>query len=322
MKYNKLGRTGLKVSEICLGTMQFGWSVSEPDSWTVLSKAVDAGINFIDTADVYTRWVEGNPGGVSEKIIGNWLKNQKISRDQLIIATKVRGAMGTGPNDAGLSRQHIMYSVEQSLKRLQTDYIDLNQTHSNDDTTPIEETMRALDDLIRQGKVRYGGCSNYSAWRLVEALWASDSRNLHRYESLQPVYSIVNREPFERDLETVCNDYQIGVIPYSPLAGGFLTGKYQKDKALPESVRQKAVQDRYISEKNWRILDAVRVVAESHNASISQISLAWLFQNRVITAPIIGPRNPDQLQDNLGAIEISLTETELKTLNSVSDWRS
>ena len=182
MEYRNLGKTGLKVSQLCMGSMQFGWSVDEADSQRILSRTVEAGINFIDTADVYSRWVEGNPGGVAEEIIGRWMKQVKIPRDQLVIATKVRGRMGEGPNDEGLSRVHIMQAVEASLRRLQTDYIDLYQTHFPDKSTPVEETLRAMDDLVRQGKVRYIGASNYKAWELMQALWAADKHNLVRYD--------------------------------------------------------------------------------------------------------------------------------------------
>src|SRR4030042_6234676 len=189
MEYKSLGRTGLKVSELCLGTMQFGWTADEPSSLKVLEAAFDAGITFIDTADVYSRWVEGNPGGVAESIIGKWIKQSNISRDQLVLATKVRGKMGPGPNDEGLSRAHIVRAVDVSLHRLGVNYIDLYQTHSYDDKTPIEETLSALDNLVHQGKVRYVGCSNYPAWRLTEAIWTSRLNHLARFASLQPHYN-------------------------------------------------------------------------------------------------------------------------------------
>src|SRR5574338_420317 len=185
MEYRNLGRTGLKVSELCMGTMQFGWTATEEQAHAILTAAFEAGLNFIDTADVYSRWVEGNPGGVAESIIGSWMQRSGIPRDQLVIATKVRGRMGPGPNDEGLSRAHILNAVEGSLRRLGTDYIDLYQTHAFDPAVPIDETLAALDDLVRQGKVRYIGCSNYPAWRLVRALWVSDVENLSRYDSLQ-----------------------------------------------------------------------------------------------------------------------------------------
>ncbi len=236
MDYRNLGRTGLKVSELCLGTMQWGWTADEETSFEVMDAFVEAGGNFIDTADVYSRWVEGNPGGVSETIIGRWMK-ARGNRRQIVLATKVRGRMWDGPNGEGLSRGHIMAAVEDSLRRLDTDTIDLYQTHLYDADTPIDETMRALDDLVHQGKVRYVGCSNYPAWRLAKALWASDKQGLARYDSIQPHYSLVHRAEFERGLKALCEEENIGVIPYSPLAGGFLTGKYRRDQPWPDSAR-------------------------------------------------------------------------------------
>ena len=221
MEYRRLGRTGLKVSELCLGSMQFGWTADEPLSYEILDRAYEAGVNFIDTADIYSTWAQGNPGGVSETIIGKWIKRSKIGRERLVIATKVRGRMGDGPNDEGLSRQHILKAVEDSLRRLDTNYIDLYQTHWGDENTPIEETLETLNDLVRQGKVRYTGCSNLPAWRLTEALFVSRLNGWARYDSLQPHYSLVQRAEFERELADACRAYQVGVIPYSPLAGGF-----------------------------------------------------------------------------------------------------
>ncbi len=221
MDYRNLGKCGLKVSELCLGTMQFGWTADEDLSYQILDAAVESGINFIDTANIYSRWVEGNPGGVAETIIGKWIKRKGIQRESLVIATKVRGRVGEGPNLEGLSWAHIMAAVEGSLKRLDTDYIDLYQTHWFDQQTPVEETMRAFDDLVRQGKVRYIGCSNYPAWRLAKSLWISRSSGLVQFVSHQPHYNLVHRAEFERELAEVCRTYGIGVIPYSPLAGGF-----------------------------------------------------------------------------------------------------
>jgi aryl-alcohol dehydrogenase-like predicted oxidoreductase len=318
MEYRNLGNTGLKVSELCLGSMQFGWTADEKTSKEVLSAAVEAGINFIDTADVYSRWVEGNPGGVAEGFIGKWMKESQIRRDQVVIATKVRGAMGKGPNDQGLSRVHIFNAVENSLRRLDTDYIDLYQTHYFDDT-PIEETLLALDDLVRQGKVRYIGCSNYPAWLMMQALWAADKLNLRGYCSLQPHYNLVHRAEFERELASVCHTYQLGVLPYSPLGGGFLTGKYRRDQAA-DSQRAKGA-SRYFNERNWSLLDKMETIASQKNgASISQIALAWLLSDSLITSPIIGPRNLEQLQDNLGAAGLRLSLEEKEQLNQASSW--
>jgi aryl-alcohol dehydrogenase-like predicted oxidoreductase len=242
MNYRNLGRTGLKVSELCLGTMQWGWTADEKTSWQVMDAFVEAGGNFIDTADIYSNWAPNNPGGVSEEIIGRWMKARN-NRHQMVVATKVRGRMWEGPNGEGLSRVHILKACEDSLRRLQTDYIDLYQAHWYDAETPIEETMDAFDTLVRQGKVRYVGCSNYPAWRLMEALWASDKHHLVRYDSLQPHYNLAHRAEYERELKEVCLRFGLGVIPYSPLAGGFLTGKYTRDSAA-DSARAESIKRR------------------------------------------------------------------------------
>jgi aryl-alcohol dehydrogenase-like predicted oxidoreductase len=321
MDYCHLGKTGLKVSTLCLGTMQFGWTADEALSFKILNAAFEAGINFIDTADVYSRWAEGNPGGVSESIIGAWMKSSRIPRHQLIIATKVRGRMGDGPNDQGLSRAHIFSAVEASLRRLETDYIDLYQSHSFDPNTPIEETLRAFDDLIHQGKVRYIGCSNYPAWRLTEALWTAEYNHLRRYDSLQPHYNLIHRAEFERELADVCRSYQIGVIPYSPLAAGFLTGKYRQGKSVESARLQRTSQ--YFSEHNWQVLNRLdQIVTQHEGASIAQIALAWLLQNPLVSSPIIGPRSLDQLQDNLGAVSIKLNEEQKQSLDQLTHWEN
>ena len=319
MEYRKLGRTGLKVSELCMGTMQFGWTADEALSFQILDASYAAGINFIDTADVYSRWVEGNPGGVAETIIGKWIKKSAIPRDQLVIATKVRGQMGKGPNDQGLSRTHILNAVEASLRRLDIDYIDLYQTHFYDVDTPIEETLYVLNDLVRQGKVRYIGCSNYPAWRLTEAIWTSEHYHLARFDSLQPHYNLIDRPEFERELAEVCRAYGIGVIPYSPLAGGFLTGKYRKDVEA-ESARLRRARN-YFNDRNWTLLDLLEKMGrEKGNHSISQVALAWLLTDPVITSPIIGPRSLEQLQDNLGAVGLRLTADEKKQIDEATAW--
>jgi aryl-alcohol dehydrogenase-like predicted oxidoreductase len=321
MENRNLGRTGLKVSELCLGTMQFGWTADEALAHRILDGAYEAGINFIDTADIYSIWVEGNPGGVAESIIGNWMRKSQIPRDRLVIATKVRGRMGEGPNNEGLSRAHILNAVEGSLRRLKTDYIDLYQMHWYDEDTPIEETLSALNDLVRQGKVRYIGCSNYPAWRLTEALWTAKTLNLTRYDSLQPHYSLVHRAEFERELADVCRAYGIGVIPYSPLGGGFLTGKYRRGQ-VPDSARAKGAQ-RYFNDRNWKLLDAMEALGEEKGSrSISQIALAWLLSDPLITSPIIGPRTLAQLDDNLGAAGLRLTAAEKTALDEISQWES
>ncbi len=319
MEYRNLGRTGLKVSALCMGTMQFGWSVDEADTQRILSRTIEAGINFIDTADIYSKWVDGNPGGVAEEYIGHWLKQAKVPRDRLVIATKVRGKLGEGPNAEGLSRVHIMQAVEASLRRMQTDYIDLYQTHWSDSETPVEETLRAMDDLVRQGKVRYVGASNYKAWELMQALWVSDKHNLVRYDSLQPHYNLIERAEFEAELRDVCQTYGLGVIPYSPLAGGFLTGKYRKDKPLPESRRAQGLRHA-MTEKNFALIEKMDEIGKAHNATISQVALAWLLADPVITSPIIGATAPEQLDENLAALDIKLTVEEKQVLDKLTAW--
>jgi aryl-alcohol dehydrogenase-like predicted oxidoreductase len=320
MEYVHLGKTGLKVSRLCMGTMQFGWSLDEADSHRVLSATFEAGINFFDTADIYSRWVEGNPGGVAETYLGNWLKQSKIPRDQVVLATKVRGEMGKGPNDQGLSRVHIMNAVEASLRRLQTDYIDLYQAHWPDEDTPIEETLRAFDDLVRQGKVRYIGASNYAAWQLMQALWTSDKHNLVRYDCLQPHYNLLWRAEFERELRAVCQTYGLGVIPYSPLAGGFLTGKYRPGQPLPPSRRAEG-RKRAMTEKNFALLEKMDAIAAAHEATPAQVALAWLLADPVITSPIIGATSIEQLKDNLGALKVKLSAEEKQMLDQMTDWQ-
>ena len=318
MDYRKLGRTGLKVSELGLGTMQFGWTADEATAFAVMDVFVAAGGNFIDTADVYSRWAAGNPGGVSEEIIGRWMK-ARGNRGQMVLATKARGQMWDGPNGEGLSRAHLMRACEDSLRRLGADHIDLYQTHWVDEETPIEETLRALDDLVRAGKVRYIGCSNISAWRLAKALWASDRLNLARYDSLQPHYNLAHRAEFERELRPLCQDEGIGVIPYSPLAGGFLTGKYRRD-AVPTSARADGIQKRYFDERGFAILQALEVVAKMRELTVAQTALAWLLSQPVITAPIVGANSVDQLGETLAAAGVRLTGEEMETLNTASAW--
>jgi len=320
MEIRKLGKTDLEVSILCMGTMQFGWTADEATSFEVLSASYEAGINFIDTADIYSTWVEGNPGGVAEQIIGKWMQKHSIPRDQLVLATKVRGQMG-GEDSQGLSRNHIFKSVEGSLKRLNTDYIDLYQSHWYDENIPIDETLQAYTELIEQGKVRYIGCSNYPAWRLMQSLWAADQLGTARYDTLQPHYNLVHRKEFERELADVCREYQIGVIPYSPLAGGFLTGKYRKDFPIPQRSRGQSSQriQGYYSDQNWALLDEMeRIGVQKGGYSVSQVALAWQLSNPLITSPIIGPKDIAQFEDNLGAAELRLDEDEMNRLNDFS----
>jgi len=303
--------------------MQFGWTADEKASLEVLDAAYDAGINFIDTADIYSRWIDGNPGGVAESIIGKWLRKNPEKRTQVILATKVRGRMGEGPNDEGLSRKHIFSAVQQSLKRLGTDYIDLYQVHWPDESTPIEETLRALDDLIRDGRVLYIGCSNYPAWRLMESLWTSDHCRLTSFISLQPHYNLVHRDEFERELEDICLKFGIGVVPYSPLAGGFLTGKYASDQTPPEGSRG-AMSDRiqaYLMDPHsLSTLEIVKQIALERKKSPSQVALRWLISRPAVVSAIIGPRDLEQVEDNLGCLSVELAEEDMQRLDEGSSW--
>jgi aryl-alcohol dehydrogenase-like predicted oxidoreductase len=317
MEYRTLGLSGVKVSELCLGTMQFGWTADEETSFEVLTAAFEAGINFLDTADIYSRWVEGNPGGVAETIIGRWLKKGVARREQVVIATKVRGAMGEGPNDEGLSRRRIVEAVRASLSRMQLDYIDLYQLHWPDETTPIEQTLSALTDLVKCGDVRYIGCSNFSAWRLMQALWTSDERNLESFISLQPHYNLLHRDEYERELEQVCLEYNLAVLPYSPLAGGFLTGKYMRDVIPPADSRGAGSQriQTYMSQnRSWELLDELKSLGAQHGKTVSQMALGWLLTRPSVTSPIIGPRSVEQLHENLGAVGLRFDEAELGSI--------
>lgn len=320
MQYRRLGRTGLKVSQICLGTMQFGWTADERAAHAIMDEAREQGCNFFDTADVYSRWVEGNEGGVSEQIIGSWLAQSHVRRDQVVIATKIRGEMGDGPNDQGLSRQHIMAGVEASLRRLGTDYIDLYQVHWPDEETPLEETLTALTDLVRAGKVRYIGCSNHPAWLLAKSLWVSDVNGLARYDSLQPHYNYVHRAEFERELQSLCLDQGVGVLPYSPLAGGFLTGKYRRDEPLPDSARAGGVQEKYMNDRGFTAVEKLAEVAEAHDAAIPQVAIAWALANPAVSSAIIGANSVQQLRDTMRGAAVALSAEEKAAMDEVTAW--
>lgn len=318
MEYKRLGNSGLKVARLCLGTMQWGWSASEATAFEVMDAYAAAGGNFIDTADIYSAWVEGNPGGVSEEIIGRWMK-ARSNRHLIVLATKFNGRMWEGPNGDGLSRGHVMKAVEDSLRRLQTDYIDLYQTHWPHYDTPQEETLRALDDLVKQGKVRYLGCSNEPAWRLMKAMWISDKYNLNRFISSQPPYSLVKRAEFEREHEKVCEDQGIGVIPYSPLQGGFLTGKYRRG-VTPDSVRAKGL-EKFFTDRNYDLINLLEERGKAHNATVTQMALAWLLHRPSITAPIIGANNVAQLAEVLGSLEVKLSDEDIQAIDEASAWQ-
>lgn len=314
-----LGRTGLEVSRLCLGTMTMGWSTTEADSFTILDTAFDGGINFYDTANIYSSWVDGNEGGESETIIGKWLKTK--DRRQVVIATKVRGRMWEGANGEGLSRHHIIHAVEDSLKRLETDYIDLYQAHWFDPNTPIDETLAAFDSLIQSGKIRYVGCSNYPAWLLMKACWEADSNGITRYDTLQPHYSLFHRKEFEAELAEVCMDQQIAVIPYSPLAAGFATGKYTRENKSPDTTRSgSSLIKKLTSDDNaYDALDVLNEIANSYDVPSAQIALAWLLHQPTVTAPIVGARTVEQLQEVIGATEIDLNQEDLLTLHYATE---
>lgn len=300
MRYRRLGDTGLMVSELCLGTMTFGRELDEGGSAELLVRFLEAGGNFVDTADIYEV-------GLSEEITGRAVEASGASREDLVLATKVRMPMGDGPNDAGLSRKHIIAGCEASLRRLGTDYIDLYQVHLWDAATPLDETLSALTNLVRTGKVRYIGCSNYAAWQLMKALWTSELKGFERFVSLQPQYSLVERN-LEREILPACIEEGVGVMPWGPLGGGFLSGKYRRDEKPPEDSRIAGATDeleeawhRRAVEGNWRTLDVMAEVSEETGKSFSQIALNWLLRQPGVTSPILGARRTEQLEDNLGA---------------------
>lgn len=320
MIYRNLGATGLQVSALGLGTMQWGWRLDKTTSFEVMDAFLEAGGNFLDTADIYSAWVPTLGPGSSEEIIGEWLQDRKCRR-QVVLATKVRGKMSAQPNDEGLSRKHILEAVDASLRRLRTDYIDLYQTHWFDASVPIEETMEALASLVGQGKVRYVGCSNYPAWRLMQALWACDKGGWHRYVSIQPHYNLLHRREFEQELAEVCSTYGVGAVPYSPMAGGFLTGRYGRAEQ-PDSPRAQGNRAKYDTAKTWRILDTLHDIATVKDTWPGAVALSWLLSRPTVVAPIVGANSVAQLQSNLEALDVSLDDAELAQLTEVSDWRT
>jgi aryl-alcohol dehydrogenase-like predicted oxidoreductase len=317
MEYRYLGRTGLKVSELCLGAMTFGRESTEDISYQLLDCFAEAGGNFIDTADVYSQ-------GVSEEILGRWLKTK--SRDDFVIATKVRFPMGAGPNDVGLSRKHIFAAVEASLRRLNTSYIDLYQVHMWDPGTPIEETLAALDQLVKSGKVRYLGASNYAGYQLQKAIDLSRQHSWEPFVCLQPLYNLLDRS-FEWELLPVCEAEGVGVIPWSPLRGGWLSGKYQRGmSAPPPNTRIEEAEKQgwseswglYATERTWQVIDTLSGVAANRGKTPAQVALNWLLQKPAVTAPILGARTLHHLEDNLGATGWSLTSEEVDQLDGAS----
>jgi len=322
MKYNQLGRTGIFVSEICLGAMTFG---GNPDAgfWKAIGqlgqaevdglvgRALAGGVNFFDTADVYSF-------GQSERLLGQAFRNLGVARKDVILATKVFGEMGPGPNDKGASRGHIMDSVQASLERLQTDHIDLYQIHGNDSVTPVEETLRALDDLTRQGLVRYVGVSNWSAWKIAKALGLSEAKGYARFETLQAYYSIAGRD-LERELVPMLTEERLGLMVWSPLAGGLLSGKFGPGATSPEGARRTTFDFPPVNtDRAWACVASMREVAQAHGASVAQVALAWLLAKPQVMSIIIGAKSLAQLEDNLAAAELTLTGEELARLDAVS----
>src|SRR6204780_465662 len=320
MKYNTLGHTGLLVSELCLGTMTFAagegmWKpiagVEQHLADELVRHSLDAGINFVDTADVYTN-------GESEKVLAQAIANLGIARKDIVIATKAYGGTGPGRNDVGASRGHIMDAVEASLKRLRTDYIDLYQIHAADQVTPIEESLRALDTLVTQGKVRYIGCSNWYAWQIMKALGISAAKNLAKLDTLQAYYSIAGRD-LEREIVPLLKDQGTGLLVWSPLAGGLLSGKYSRENQKPEDSRRSAFDFPLVDkERTWRILDVLRPIAKAHNTGVATIALAWVLAKPFVTSVIIGAKRIEQLEQNLTAADLRLGEEEMRQLDEVS----
>ena len=319
MKYRKLGRTGLQVSEICLGTMLYGEQVGSTEAIKIIDKAFDSGINFFDTADVYVQ-------GKSEEILGKAIRGKRHS---VVLATKVGLKTGPAPDDIGLSRRHIIEGIEASLRRLKTDYIDIYYVHMPDYDTPIEETLRTLDSLLRQGKIRYLGCSNFRSWQICKALWVSDVNNFARFDCTQPPYNLITRD-IEYELLSLCENDGIGVCVYNPLAAGMLTGKHDPEKppsagtrfALPfDTIMNKSMgqvySERYWSDANFKAITRIKEIASDNSCTLAQFALAWILSNKIITSTILSVSSIRQLEENLGSIEIELAQGELALCNDV-----
>jgi aryl-alcohol dehydrogenase-like predicted oxidoreductase len=319
MKYKILGSTGLKVSTLCLGTMNFGGkgffgymgNLDQNEVDEQIKTVTDAGVNFIDTANIYSE-------GLSEAMIGQAIKNLSLKRDDLVLATKVRGSMGKGENDRGLSRKHIIQEVEGSLRRLKTDYIDLYQIHTSDPLTPIEETIRTLDDLVRSGKIRYFGASNVAAWQLMKSLAYSEYNNINKFASLQANYSLDTRD-IEREIIPLLTDQKVGLMVWSPLSGGLLSGKYKRDLKGAKGRLNDFPFPPFNKERAYNVLDVLYPMAEQKGVSVSQLALAWLLHQPAVTSIIIGATKLHQLQDNLKSIDVNFTTDELKQLDTVSE---
>lgn len=316
MKKLILGHSNLEVSQIALGGNVFGWTADEPTSYKILDAFVEAGFNFIDTADSYSRWIPGNKGGESETIIGRWLKRGS-KRNRIVIATKVGSEMG--PNKKGLSKPYILRAAEDSLKRLQTDHIDLYQSHFDDPDTPMDETLEAYAQLVEQGKVKAIGASNFSAQRLLQALQTSKHLGHPSYQSLQTLYNLYDREDYEVKLERLCLEKGLGVITYFSLASGFLTGKYRSDKDLSKSARRDFAK-KYLTKRGFRILDALDQVARQYNSTPAKVSIAWLLTRPGITAPISSVTSLGQLKELIESVRLKLDASSVKLLNEASAY--
>jgi aryl-alcohol dehydrogenase-like predicted oxidoreductase len=318
MKYNLLGNTGLKVSELCLGTMTFGgrgmWTaigtLPQDQVNELVKQSVDSGINFIDTANVYSE-------GLSEQMTGQAVRDLGLNRNDLVIATKVRGKMGEGPNNTGLSRKHILQQADESLVRLNTDYIDLYQIHGFDALTPMQETLEALDTLVKRGKVRYIGCSNLAAWQIMKALGISAREHLSKFVSLQAYYTIAGRD-LEREIVPMLLDQNMGLMVWSPLAGGLLSGKYNRNTETKEGRRVNFDFPPVNKDKAYDIIDVMQTIADEKQVTVAQVALAWLLHQPAVTSVIIGANKPHQLADNLDSVNVQLTVEELGKLDEVS----
>lgn len=316
MEKRKLGNTDLHVAPIAFGGNVFGWTIDEQTSFGILDRFVDAGFNLIDTANVYSRWKQGNQGGESETIIGNWLKSRQ-NRDQVIIATKVGADMGNGKD---ISKANILKEVDNSLRRLQTDYIDLYFSHYDDEQTPATETLEAYDELIKAGKVRWIGASNFSAARLKESLEVSKNAGLPKYEVFQPEYNLYNREQYETAYEPIIKEYQLGVTNYYALASGFLSGKYRSEADLNKSQRGGGIKS-FLNERGFKILDALDQVAERQGSQPASVAIAWLIARPSVTAPIASVTSTDQLKDLEHAANIQLSADDIQLLDTASNWK-